>query len=39
MPDFSRAIDHFFPHVGGSFIIDEVERNLKLDVEAPRMTL
>lgn len=39
IPDFRSAIDHFFPHVGGSLVIDEVERNLKLDAEAPRMTL
>lgn len=38
-PDFRHAIDHFFPHVGGSSVINEVERNLKLDAEAPRMTL
>lgn len=37
-PDFRRAIDHFFPHVGSS-VINKVERNLKLDAEAPRMTL
>jgi len=39
IPDFRRAINHFFPHVGGSVVINEVERTLKLDVEAPRMTL
>lgn len=38
-PDFRRAFDHFFPHVGGSSVINEVDRNLKLDAEAPRMTL
>ena len=28
-----------FPHVGASIVIDQVERNLKFDAEAPRMTL
>ncbi|XP_051136416.1 3-ketoacyl-CoA synthase 4-like [Andrographis paniculata] len=42
VPDFKLAFHHFCIHAGGRAVIDEVERNLRLDpidVEASRMTL
>ncbi|XP_059664409.1 3-ketoacyl-CoA synthase 20-like [Cornus florida] len=41
-PDFKKAFDHIFPHVGGKPVLDELQRNLGLsdkDMEASRMTL
>ncbi|KAF5482315.1 hypothetical protein F2P56_002896 [Juglans regia] len=42
VPNFKRAIDHVFPHVGTKPVLDEFERNLgfnEADVEASRMNL
>ncbi|XP_059663769.1 3-ketoacyl-CoA synthase 20-like [Cornus florida] len=42
VPDFKKAFDHFFAHVGAKPVLDEVQRNLGLsdkDMEASRMTL
>ncbi|KAF7827821.1 3-ketoacyl-CoA synthase 6 [Senna tora] len=42
IPDFKKAFHHFIIHVGGSPIIDGMQKNLQLsdeDVEPPRMTL
>ena len=42
VPKFQHAVDHFFPHVGGKPVLDEVERNLRVSgkqMEASRMTL
>lgn len=42
IPDFKRAFEHFCIHAGGRAVIDELEKNLRLDpvhVEASRMTL
>ncbi|CAK9143777.1 unnamed protein product [Ilex paraguariensis] len=42
IPNFGKAVDHFFPHVGGKPVLDELQKNLKLSeaaMEASRMTL
>ncbi|KAL2254755.1 3-ketoacyl-CoA synthase 4-like [Sesamum indicum] len=42
IPDFKLAFDHFCIHAGGRAVIDELEKNLRLEpiqVEASRMTL
>ncbi|XP_074264564.1 3-ketoacyl-CoA synthase 17-like [Silene latifolia] len=39
VPNFGKVIDHFVSHVGGKFVIDALERTVKLDVEPARMTL
>ncbi|GER50358.1 3-ketoacyl-CoA synthase [Striga asiatica] len=42
LPDFKLAFNHFCIHAGGRAVIDELEKNLKLEpvhVEASRMTL
>ncbi|KAG8364333.1 hypothetical protein BUALT_Bualt19G0118000 [Buddleja alternifolia] len=42
LPDFKLAFDHFCIHAGGRAVIDELEKNLRLEpshVEASRMTL
>jgi len=42
VPDFKRGIDHFCIHAGGRAVIDEIEKNMKLEAfhtEASRMTL
>ena len=41
VPSFKHAMDHFFPHVGGKPILDQVEKNLRMSekqMEASRMT-
>ncbi|KAK4437760.1 3-ketoacyl-CoA synthase 4 [Sesamum alatum] len=41
IPDFKLAFDHFCIHAGGRAVIDELEKNLRLEpihVEASRMT-
>ncbi|XP_070006647.1 3-ketoacyl-CoA synthase 2-like isoform X2 [Nicotiana sylvestris] len=41
-PEFSRAIDHFFPHVGGKPVLDDLQKKLGFSdeqMEASRMTL
>ncbi|MCE0482381.1 hypothetical protein HAX54_041081 [Datura stramonium] len=41
-PDFSKSIDHFFPHVGGKPVLDELQKELGFSdeqMEASRMTL
>ncbi|XP_057964365.1 3-ketoacyl-CoA synthase 20-like [Malania oleifera] len=42
VPKFKSAFDHFFPHVGGKPVLDELERSLGFSgtqMEACRMTL
>ncbi|KAL0365528.1 UNVERIFIED_CONTAM: 3-ketoacyl-CoA synthase 4 [Sesamum angustifolium] len=42
IPNFRLAFDHFCIHAGGRAVIDELEKNLRLEplqVEASRMTL
>lgn len=42
IPDFKQAFEHFCIHAGGRAVIDELEKNLRLEpihVEASRMTL
>ncbi|KAK3441238.1 hypothetical protein EUGRSUZ_B01484 [Eucalyptus grandis] len=42
VPDFKKAVDHVFPHVGGKPVLDELEKSLGLSeahMEASRMTL
>ncbi|KAK9747698.1 hypothetical protein RND81_02G009600 [Saponaria officinalis] len=39
VPNFGWIIDHCVCHVGGKIVIDALEKTLKLDVEAARMTL
>nr|GEX31003.1 3-ketoacyl-CoA synthase 11-like [Tanacetum cinerariifolium] len=42
IPDYSKAVDHFLPHVGGRPVLDELQKTLGfLDnhMEASRMTL
>ncbi|XP_010248178.1 PREDICTED: 3-ketoacyl-CoA synthase 4-like, partial [Nelumbo nucifera] len=42
IPDFKLAFDHFYIHVGGRAVIDELEKNLQLmpvHVEASWMSL
>ncbi|KAG8370308.1 hypothetical protein BUALT_Bualt14G0103400 [Buddleja alternifolia] len=42
VPDFKLAFEHFFIHTGGRGVLDELEKNLKLnewDMEPSRMTL
>ncbi|OWM74149.1 hypothetical protein CDL15_Pgr008460 [Punica granatum] len=41
-PDFTKAIDHICPHVGGKPVLDELQKSLHLSdahMEASRMTL
>ncbi|TMW83096.1 hypothetical protein EJD97_002963 [Solanum chilense] len=41
-PDFSKSIDHFFPHVGGKPVLDDLQKKLGFSdeqMEASRMTL
>ncbi|PWA79411.1 very-long-chain 3-ketoacyl-CoA synthase, Thiolase-like protein [Artemisia annua] len=42
IPDYSKAVDHFLPHVGGRPVLDELQKTLGFsddDMEASRMTL
>ncbi|GMH30930.1 hypothetical protein Nepgr_032773 [Nepenthes gracilis] len=42
IPNFRGAVDHFYSHVGGKPVLDELQRNLSLseiDMEPSRMTL
>ncbi|KAJ9547746.1 hypothetical protein OSB04_020289 [Centaurea solstitialis] len=42
VPDFSTAVEHFLPHVGGKPVLDELQKTLRFsdtDMEASRMTL
>ncbi|KAG9134312.1 hypothetical protein Leryth_027566 [Lithospermum erythrorhizon] len=42
VPKFNVAVDHFFPHVGGRPVLDELQKVLGFrdeEMEAPRMTL
>ncbi|KAL8245243.1 hypothetical protein R6Q59_011501 [Mikania micrantha] len=42
VPNYSTAVDHFLPHVGGKPVLDELQKNLGFDdsaMEASRMTL
>ncbi|KAK9057348.1 hypothetical protein SSX86_022183 [Deinandra increscens subsp. villosa] len=42
VPNYSRAVEHFLPHVGGKPVLDELQKNLGFDevaMEASRMTL
>ncbi|KAI3773045.1 hypothetical protein L6452_04243 [Arctium lappa] len=42
IPDYTVAVDHFLPHVGGKPVLDELQRTLGFtdtDMEASRMTL
>ncbi|CAI9107731.1 OLC1v1007165C2 [Oldenlandia corymbosa var. corymbosa] len=42
IPNFSKGIDHFFPHVGGKPVLDDLQNKLgfsDLAMEASRMTL
>ncbi|CAN4093750.1 unnamed protein product [Withania somnifera] len=41
-PDFSKSIDHFFPHVGGKPVLDDLQKKMGFSdeqMEAARMTL
>lgn len=41
-PDFSKTVDHFFPHVGGKPVLDDLQKKLGFSdeqMEASRMTL
>ncbi|KAL2510750.1 3-ketoacyl-CoA synthase 17 [Abeliophyllum distichum] len=41
-PNFSRAVDHFFPHLGAKFLLDELQKKMGFSdeqMEAARMTL
>ncbi|XP_076960959.1 3-ketoacyl-CoA synthase 11-like [Bidens hawaiensis] len=42
IPNYSVAVNHFLPHVGGKPVLDELQKNLGFDetvMEASRMTL
>lgn len=42
VPKFNHQFDHFFPHVGGKPVLDELQKSLEFDenqMEASRMTL
>ncbi|KAI3741911.1 hypothetical protein L1987_59590 [Smallanthus sonchifolius] len=42
IPNYSNAVDHFLPHVGGKPVLDELQKTLGLSddvMEASRMTL
>ncbi|KAL8192086.1 hypothetical protein R6Q57_028207 [Mikania cordata] len=42
VPDYSNAVDHFLPHVGGKMVLDELQKSLGFSddvMEASRMTL
>ncbi|KAI3514604.1 hypothetical protein L1887_13159 [Cichorium endivia] len=42
VPNYSKAIEHFLPHVGGKPVLDELQKTLKFSnahMEASRMTL
>jgi len=42
IPNFKTAFEHFCIHAGGRAVLDEIEKNLKLnasDMEPSRMTL
>ncbi|CAI9107732.1 OLC1v1007166C1 [Oldenlandia corymbosa var. corymbosa] len=42
IPNFSKGIDHFFPHVGGKPVLDDLQNKLGFSdvaMEASRMTL
>ncbi|CAI9107734.1 OLC1v1007168C2 [Oldenlandia corymbosa var. corymbosa] len=42
IPNFSKGVDHFFPHVGGKPVLDDLQKKLGFSVvamEASRMTL
>ncbi|KAD7479825.1 hypothetical protein E3N88_02961 [Mikania micrantha] len=42
IPDYSTAVEHFIPHVGGKPVLDELQKTLGFsdeDMEASRMTL
>ncbi|XP_071718134.1 3-ketoacyl-CoA synthase 11-like [Rutidosis leptorrhynchoides] len=42
VPNYSVAVDHFLPHVGGKPVLDELQKSLGFDetaMEASRMTL
>lgn len=41
-PDFSKTVNHFFPHVGGKPVLDDLQKKLGFSdeqMEASRMTL
>ncbi|XP_022854725.1 3-ketoacyl-CoA synthase 9-like [Olea europaea var. sylvestris] len=41
-PKFTRAFDHFFPHLGAKFLLDELQKKMGFSdeqMEAARMTL
>ncbi|GAB4830456.1 hypothetical protein Ancab_020169 [Ancistrocladus abbreviatus] len=42
IPNFRGCVDHFFPHVGGKPVLDDLQKNLKFSeyyMEPSRMTL
>ncbi|KAI3799555.1 hypothetical protein L1987_34854 [Smallanthus sonchifolius] len=42
IPNYSKAVEHFIPHVGGKPVLDELQRTLGFSdeaMEASRMTL
>ena len=42
LPEFKKAVDHFFTHVGGKPVLDDLQRNLGFldeDMEPSRMTM
>ncbi|GJZ58949.1 3-ketoacyl-CoA synthase 11-like protein [Tanacetum coccineum] len=42
VPNYSKAVNHFLPHVGGKPVLDELQKTLGFsddDMEASRMTL
>ncbi|KAL4572006.1 hypothetical protein LXL04_018774 [Taraxacum kok-saghyz] len=42
VPNYSKAVDHFLPHVGGRPVLDELQKTLQFSdavMEASRMTL
>ncbi|XP_076901246.1 3-ketoacyl-CoA synthase 2-like [Bidens hawaiensis] len=42
IPNYSKAVEHFIPHVGGKPVLDELQKSLSFsdeDLEASRMTL
>ncbi|KAI3682674.1 hypothetical protein L1987_82830 [Smallanthus sonchifolius] len=42
VPNYSDAVEHFLPHVGGKPVLDELQKNLGFDeaaMESSRMTL
>ncbi|KAI7750249.1 hypothetical protein M8C21_015958 [Ambrosia artemisiifolia] len=42
IPNYSKTVDHFLPHVGGKPVLDDLQKTLRLSdevMEASRMTL